>query len=106
MRIARPVLVLYLFFLLSTAAGTAQSPPPIDPALLVGNLHWRSIGPANTGGSIDDFAAARVPDQPDAIYVATAGGGGCKNTNQGTSRAPIVDRRDAITLLLVALVAP
>ena len=33
-------------------------------------LKWRSIGPANTGGRVDDFAVARVPGAPDAIYVA------------------------------------
>src|SRR3954466_9068835 len=96
MRIARPVLVLYLFFLLSTAAGTAQSPPPIDPALRVGNLHWRSRRPANTGGRIGDFAVARVPGQPDAIYVASASGGVFKSTNQGTSWTPVFDRVDAM----------
>ena len=95
MRIARTLPALYILFLLTTAGGNAQSAAPIDPALL-GNLRWRSIGPANTGGRIDDFAVARVPGQPDAIYVATASGGVFKSTNQGTSWTPIFDRVDAM----------
>jgi photosystem II stability/assembly factor-like uncharacterized protein len=94
MRIARPSLTLYFLFLLTTAGGSAPS-GAVDPALL-GNLRWRSIGPANTGGRIDDFAVARVPGQPDAIYVATASGGVFKSTNQGTSWTPIFDRVDAM----------
>ena len=96
MRIVRPVLPLYLFILvLSGGASRAQPPSPVDPALL-GNLRWRSIGPANTGGRIDDFAVARVPGQPDAIYVASASGGVFKSSNQGTTWTPIFDRVDAM----------
>jgi len=107
MRIARPAFFIYLFFLLSAAGGSAQSPAParVDSALL-GNLRWRSIGPANTGGRIDDFAVARVPGQPDAIYVATASGGVFKSTNQGTSWTPIFDRVDAMMSIGDIAVAP
>src|SRR5262249_56296778 len=42
----------------------AQTAGALDPSVL-GNLRWRSIGPANTGGRIDDFAVARVPGPPD-----------------------------------------
>src|SRR5258707_11852122 len=91
----RPPLVLILSFLALTASGGAQATAPVDPALL-GHLRWRSIGPANTGGRIDDFAVARTPGQPDAIYVATASGGVFKSTNQGNSWTPIFDRVDAM----------
>jgi photosystem II stability/assembly factor-like uncharacterized protein len=105
MRIVRSALTLYLFFLLSVNGGLAQTPTTVDPALL-GNLRWRSIGPANTGGRIDDFAVARVPGQPDAIYVATASGGVFKSTNQGTSWAPVFDRVDAMMSIGDVAVAP
>src|SRR5436309_701129 len=105
MRIARSLAALYFFVLLLGSGGLAQSTAPIDPALL-GNLHWRSIGPANTGGRIDDFAVARVPGQPDAIYVATASGGIFKSTNQGTSWLPIFDRVDAMMSIGDVAVAP
>ncbi|HEV3141745.1 MAG TPA: hypothetical protein VGY57_14570, partial [Vicinamibacterales bacterium] len=86
---------------LSAAPSTAS----VDPALL-SQLHWRSIGPAATGGRIDDFAVARVPGAPDAIYVATAAGGVFKSTNQGTSWTPIFDRVDAMMSIGDVAVAP
>src|SRR3954468_13152893 len=106
MRPARLLLTCYLLFLLATARGTAQSTAaPIDSQLL-NNLRWRSIGPANTGGRVDDFAVARVPGQPDAIYVATASGGVFKSTNQGTSWSPVFDRVDAMMSIGDIAVAP
>src|SRR4051812_14502115 len=77
------------------APAAAQTTAPIDPASL-GSLRWRSIGPANTGGRVDDVAVARVPGVPDAIYVATASGGVFKSTNQGTSWTPMFDRVNAV----------
>ena len=104
MRIVRACLIFIVpvLFLIGLAA---QAPAVIDPALL-GTLRWRSIGPANTGGRIADFAIARVPGQPDAIYVATASGGVFKSTNQGTSWAPIFDRVDAMMSIGDVTVAP
>src|SRR5436309_4581136 len=94
-----------IFSCLFAIVGGAQTPSTIDPALL-SPLRWRSIGPANTGGRIDDFAVARVPGQPDAIYVATASGGIFKSTNQGTSWLPIFDRVDAMMSIGDVAVAP
>src|SRR4051812_35345286 len=105
MRIARPFLSLLILFVLLRTGGGAQSTSAVDPALL-GNLRWRSIGPANTGGRIDDFAVARVPGQPDAIYVATASGGVFKSTNQGTTWTPVFDRVDAMMSIGDVTVAP
>src|SRR5690349_24101359 len=83
----------------------AQTAGVLDPALL-GTLRWRSIGPANTGGRVDDFAVARVPGQPDAIYVATARRGVFKSTNQGTSWTPVFDHVDAMMSIGAVAVAP
>src|SRR2546430_17267927 len=98
-----------LFVILSgtilVAGAVSDAPRALDPALLH-DLRWRSIGPANTGGRIDDFAVARVPGQPDAIYVATASGGIFKSTNQGTSWLPIFDRVDAMMSIGDVAVAP
>src|SRR5580765_7289432 len=104
MRIARALpaaLIPFLFFV----STRAQPPAAVDPSLL-GALHWRSIGPANTGGRIDDFAVARAPGQPDAIYVATASGGVFKSTSQGTTWTPIFDRVDAMMSIGDIAVAP
>src|SRR4030081_1187905 len=83
----------------------AQAPFTIDPALL-SSARWRSIGPANTGGRVDDFAVARTPGAPDAIYVATASGGVFKSTNQGTTWTPVFDRVDAMMSIGDVTVAP
>src|SRR3954471_10280391 len=83
----------------------AQTPSPVDPALLM-SARWRSLGPANTGGRVDDVAVARVPGMPDAIYVATASGGIFKSTNQGTSWTPVFDRVDSMMSVGDVAVAP
>src|SRR5580765_5564735 len=88
-------LSILLFFTVGGPHGGAgaQGAAALDPTLL-GPLRWRNIGPANTGGRIDDFAVARVPGQPDAIYVATASGGVFKSVNGGVSWAPVFDKVD------------
>src|SRR5918912_423765 len=83
----------------------AQDGPRLDTATVAG-LKWRSIGPANTGGRVDDFAVARVPGAPDAIYVATASGGVFKSTNQGTKLTPVFDGVDAMMSIGDVAVAP
>src|SRR5258708_15870617 len=101
MGVARVVLFSLGFVLaMASAPGAA-----IDPALF-SSARWRSIGPANSGGRVDDFAVARVPGAPDAIYVATAGGGVFKSTNQGTTWTPVFDRVDAMMSIGDVTVAP
>lgn len=85
--------------------NSAAQQPGGDASIFSG-LKWRSIGPVNTSGRIDDFAVARVPGQPDAIYVATASGGVFKSVNGGTSWAPIFDRVDAMQSIGDVTVAP
>ncbi len=109
MRIVRICLAFTVLILLTGGAGVysvgAEGQMRLDPALL-SSLRWRSIGPANTGGRIDDFAVARVPGLPDAIYVATAGGGIFKSINQGTTWTPIFDRVDAMMSIGGVAVSP
>ncbi len=50
---------------------------------------WRSIGPANMSGRIDDIEA--VVGDPSTIYIGFATGGIWKSTNMGTTWAPIFD---------------
>lgn len=69
-------------------------------------VSWRSIGPVNTAGRIDDIAVARVHGQPDAIYVATASGGVFKSANNGVSFAPVFDNVDAMMSIGAIAVAP
>ncbi|HZR25759.1 MAG TPA: PDZ domain-containing protein, partial [Vicinamibacterales bacterium] len=67
--------------LLLTAALTA--------AQLSDGLTWRNIGPAITGGRIDDIAVD--PSHPDTIYIGAATGGVWKTVNAGTTWTPIFD---------------
>src|SRR3954466_14971242 len=87
------------------AQNASAQPATFDPSLF-SVARWRAIGPANTGGRVDDFAVARVPGAPDAIYVATASGGIFKSTNQGTSWAAVFDRVDAMMSIGDVTVAP
>ncbi len=83
----------------------AQETPRLDPAIFE-PIKWRSIGPVNTGGRVDDFAVARAPGAPDAIYVGTASGGIFKSTNGGTSWTPVFDKVDAMMSIGDLAVAP
>jgi photosystem II stability/assembly factor-like uncharacterized protein len=58
-----------------------------DPILR--NFTWRSIGPSNMGGRIDDIAV--VESNPSIYYVAFATGGLWKTVNNGTTWTPIFD---------------
>src|SRR5579885_1643228 len=95
MRVVRLLSLLASTALLTVHLVGAEPSVALDPGLLSA-LHWRSIGPAATGGRVDDFAVARIPGAPDAIYVATASGGIFKSTNQGTSWTPVFDGVDAM----------
>jgi photosystem II stability/assembly factor-like uncharacterized protein/biotin carboxyl carrier protein len=75
------------------AQGPAEALPlpPInqseDP--LLKQFVWRSIGPANMGGRIDDLAV--VESNPSIIYMGFATGGLWKSTNNGTTWTSLFD---------------
>jgi photosystem II stability/assembly factor-like uncharacterized protein len=78
------------------AQGPPQQPAPPLPAPinqtddpLLKPFVWRSIGPANMGGRVDDIAV--VESNPSIIYVGFATGGVWKTTNNGTTWTPIFD---------------
>ena len=82
-------------------AGAAQSPFSF--------VKWRSIGPVNTSGRIDDIAVARgdpARGEGDEIYVATASGGLWKSMNNGISWSPVFDGVDAMMSIGAVAVAP
>jgi photosystem II stability/assembly factor-like uncharacterized protein len=78
-------------------------PPPIhasdDPILK--NFTWRSIGPANMGGRIDDIAV--VETAPSTFYVGFATGGIWKTTNNGTTFTPIFDGQPVTSIGDIAI---
>jgi photosystem II stability/assembly factor-like uncharacterized protein len=109
MRAVRSPLTLTVLCLAAATAGPltlrAQPSAALDPAL-VSAFKFRSIGPAATGGRVDDFAVARVPGAPDTIYVGTASGGIFRSTNQGASWSPVFDGVDAMMSIGDLAVAP
>ena len=92
--------------LLAQQAGqppAAQLPPPIhqsdDPILK--RFVWRSIGPANMGGRVDDIAVNE--NSPSTFYVGFATGGIWKTTNNGTTWTPIFDKYPVSSIGDIAL---
>jgi photosystem II stability/assembly factor-like uncharacterized protein len=78
-------------------------PPPVhqsdDPILR--SFVWRSIGPANMGGRVDDIAVDER--NPSTYYVAFATAGIWKTTNNGTTWKPIFDRYPVSSIGDIAL---
>ena len=87
-------------FATAIAAQTSSAPSPFS------FMRWRSIGPVNTSGRIDDIAVAQVRGEADAIYIATASGGVFKSANNGISFSPVFDGVDAMMSIGAVAVAP
>ena len=109
MRLSNSLVVLCLFAILSLGSRSigAQTPTPSpgDPKspleTALGNLEWRSIGPANMGGRTADVES--VPGDPSIVYAATASGGLWKSVNGGTTWKPIFERQGTISIGDIAL---
>jgi len=55
----------------------------------LGELSWRSVGPANMGGRV--AALAMSPSDPHTFFIGYATGGVWKTTNNGTTYTPVFD---------------
>jgi len=88
----------------------AQGPAPVplppksihstdDP--LLKPFVFRSIGPANMGGRVDDIAV--VESNPSIIYIGFATGGVWKSTNNGTTWTPIFDEQPVTSIGDIAI---
>src|SRR3954470_10108995 len=80
--------------------------PPADPVHkttdpILRNFTWRSIGPANMGGRIDDIAV--VESNPSTFYVGFATGGVWKTTNNGTTFSPVFDEQPVTSMRDIAI---
>ena len=75
----------------SFGGQAAPLPPPINQSSdrLLKNFRFRSIGPANIGGRVDDIAV--VESNPSVIYIGLATGGVFKTVNNGTTWTPIFE---------------
>ncbi|MBC7895154.1 MAG: hypothetical protein H7066_07060 [Cytophagaceae bacterium] len=84
------------------AAPTPRAPlvnAATDP--LLRGFSWRSIGPADQGGRVDDIAA--VERDPRTYYVGYATGGVWKTVNGGTTFEPIFDTQRTTHIGAVAV---
>ena len=68
------------------AAAMAPAPSPLDTK----PLKWRSVGPANMGGRIADFAVNEK--DPYTIFAAVGTGGVLRTTNNGTTWQGVFDK--------------
>jgi photosystem II stability/assembly factor-like uncharacterized protein len=86
----------------SPAAPPAVNQPAVRPASLdTRPLRWRSIGPANMGGRISDFAV--VEKDPYTIYAGVGTGGVLKTTNNGTTWQGVFDKEPVASVGAVAV---
>ena len=72
--------------------GFAAMPSSVDaqsPERIAAGFAWRLIGPAVSGGRINDLEV--VPGTQSHIYVGAASGGVWKSVNHGTTWTPIFD---------------
>ena len=89
------------------AQPSQQSAPPPTPPVhatddpILRNFTWRSIGPANMGGRIDDIAV--VETAPSTYYIGFATGGIWKTTNNGTTFTPIFDDQPVTSIGDIAI---
>lgn len=86
--------------LLATPVLNAQSSAPLNSKELT-DLQPRVIGPAVTGGRIQDVEA--VPSDPSIIFVASASGGLWKTTNRGITWKNVFDTMGVSTFGDVAI---
>jgi photosystem II stability/assembly factor-like uncharacterized protein len=69
-------------------------------------LAWRGIGPATMSGRIADFAVARTPGAPDALYVGASIGGVWKSIDWGSTWNPVFDASGGMSSIGDVAVAP
>src|SRR6185369_1341163 len=84
-----------------SASTRAREAPITLTSRLLKDLAWRSVGPANCGGRISDFAASEK--RPATFYVATGTGGLFKTTNAGTTWSGLFDKQPVASIGAVAL---
>ena len=83
--------------LLSSGSAFAQT---LDSATTAG-LRWRTIGPATFEGRLSDVVG--IPGPSKTVFVAAAGGGIWKTTNNGTTWRPVFDDKRVISMGMLAI---
>src|SRR5262245_44818244 len=95
--IRRLSLIIVVAFALLTILK-AQAP---DRNALLKEFVWRSIGPTNMGGRVDDIEA--VESNPAIIYVGAATSGIWKSENNGTTWTAVFDAQPNLSIGDIAI---
>ena len=82
------------------AVGSTGSAQSLDSATVAG-FKWRTVGPANFQGRLSDVVG--IPGPSKTLYVAAAGGGIWKSTNNGVTWRPIFDDKNIISMGVLAI---
>jgi photosystem II stability/assembly factor-like uncharacterized protein len=86
---------------ITTAAPATPPAAPATPALDTKPLRWRSVGPANMGGRIADFAVNEK--DPYTMFVAVGTGGVLRTTNNGSTWEGVFDKQPVASTGAVAI---
>lgn len=86
-----------LLLLVAAAPLGAQG---LDSATVAG-LRWRNVGPANFMGRVSDVAG--IPSPSKTLFIAAAGGGIWKTTNNGQTWRPVFDDKRVISMGMLAI---
>jgi photosystem II stability/assembly factor-like uncharacterized protein len=81
--------------------GKAPAPAIALESTLFKDLAWRSVGPANCGGRVSDFAV--VEKRPATFFLATGTGGLFKTGNLGTTWSAVFEKEAVASVGAVAV---
>jgi hypothetical protein len=84
--------------LLAFASGAGAQ--PIDSSTVAG-MRWRTVGPANFMGRLSDVVG--IPSPSKTVFIAAAGGGIWKSTNNGITWRPTFDDKRVISMGMLAI---
>jgi photosystem II stability/assembly factor-like uncharacterized protein len=87
MKFKKSILIIFLSILISFAIWAGDF--KLDSSIF-GDIKARNIGPAVMSGRVTDIQC--VTDNPDIIYIGTAGGGLWKSKDRGIKFEPIFDK--------------
>jgi photosystem II stability/assembly factor-like uncharacterized protein len=78
-------------------------PAQILDSQTVAGMRWRTVGPANFMGRVSDVQG--IPGPSKTLFVAAAGGGIWKSSNNGLTWRPVFDDKRVISMGMLAIAA-
>src|SRR5438270_9816525 len=91
---------LSLFLVGAVFASRAASAQMLDSSSVAG-FRWRTVGPANFQGRLSDVVG--IPGPSKTLFVAAAGGGIWKSTNNGVTWRPVFDDKRIVSMGVLAI---